>query len=122
MINFLDTLASVQPTLAVLAFQSSRTAIAKSNACSANPSTLYCNQLGGTAAGDTPSSYLPFATEPVGWWTHKNSSWYGINDFCVFADGSAIDTWTMFYHAISLDRANNIQFAYKPPASSNKLL
>ena len=45
----LDTLTSVQPTLAVLAFQS-RTKPNKSNGTS-NPSTSYCNQLGGTCAG-----------------------------------------------------------------------
>ena len=37
-----------------------------------------------------------------------DGSWYGINDFCVFADGSAIDTWTLEYHAAQNDKGNNI--------------
>ena len=114
----LDTLTSTQPTLAVLAFQS-RTPVKPPNGTSpsANPSTLYCSQLGGTCAADTPTSYLPMTSQHVGWWTHKNGSWYGINDFCVFADGSAMDTWTLEYHAALNNMGNNIKFAYKSPVA-----
>lgn len=82
---------------------------------SGNPSSLYCAQVGGTYATDTPSQFLPVPKSPtrLGWWTKlQDGSWYGINDFCIFADGSAIGTWALTYHAARDDMGNNIVFAY----------
>ena len=125
----LDTLVSTTPTLAVLAFQSRITPIDPVNSSahsdrdpsttstsvtSDNPSSLYCAQLFGTYSADTPTAYLP-VNDNVGWWTKlKSGKWYGVNDFCVFADGSAIDTWTLTYHAYNASSAGGIKFAYKP--------
>ena len=129
----LDTLVSTTQTLAVLAFHSRITPIdpVKSSATTVateidtqaatsatsvsidNPSSLYCAQLFGTYSADTPTEYLP-VNDNVGWWTKlKSGKWYGVNDFCVFADGSAMDTWTLTYHAYNASSAGGIKFAYK---------
>ena len=108
----LDTLAAKEPTLAVLAFKA-RVLYSPPPNIPNEPSWLYCSQLGGATAGDTPTSFLPQPGYQVGWWTKKaDGSWFGVNDFCMFADGSAIDTWTLWYHAMTNSSANGIKFKY----------
>ena len=123
----LDTLASTKPTLAVLAFQ----ALVPIVEVIGELANGYCLQLGGATAANTPSSYLPNPGFRVGWWRKLGKNkWYGVcgmsyyygvcTDFCVFADGSAIDTWTLMYHASNRNTsagvplASGIQFAYNP--------
>ena len=109
----LHTLVSVEPTLAVLAFQARVLYAPLDASASANPASTYCTQLGGAGAADTPSSYLPIPTAQAGWWTlQPDGTWYGVSDFCTFPDGSAVDTWTLFYHAATNNSANGIEFKY----------
>ena len=110
----LDTLASTVPTLAVLAFKARVPYRPPVNtSASTDPSTVYCIQnLGGAAAAGMTSRYLPIPTAPVGWWTIQAGAWYGSNDFCVFPDGSSMDTWTLFYHCKKKSDASMIKFAY----------
>ena len=117
----LVTLTSARPTLAVLAFQARVPYLPPKNAGSKNPASVYCIQLGGTAAADMPTSFLPVLGAHVGWWTKKASgSWDGVHDFCLFPDGSAIEPWMLMYHASTNSSANGIKFAYKSPLGFGK--
>ena len=116
----LDTLASTKPTLAVLAFQALIPYV-QPEGKDVQPANEYCSQqLGGTVAANTPTSYLPIPGSSAGWWRQLgNGMWYGVNDFCVFADGSAIDPWTLMYHAntntsAGVPSGSGIKFAYSP--------
>ena len=113
----LHTLASLEPTLAVLAFQAKVLYVPPPDtSVSSDPASIYCAQLGGASAADTPSAYLPIPTEQAGWWTKRqDGTWYGVNDFCMFADGSAIDTWTLLYHAVTNNSVNGIKFKCNSP-------
>ena len=121
----LDTLASTQPTLAVLAFRSRITpndpAADNTPDSSANvdPASLYCAQLFGTSAGIANAAsatqlLLPLPNESLGWWAQLNATghWFGVSDICVFADGSAMGTLTLTYHVYN--PSDRIKFAYNP--------
>ena len=115
----LDTLTSVQPTLAVLAYQSRIKPIQQPTTSSpTSPSAcslyyLYCSQLVGTYTANAPTAYLPDSTVRVGWWTKLyDGSWYGVNDFCIFADGSAAEIGTLLHHATYNNTGGVIKFAY----------
>ena len=109
----LETLSSTKPTLAVLAFQARVPYLPPPDAGTNNPSSFYCNQLGGTVAADMPTSFLPIPGSHVGWWTKQASgSWYGVYDFCLFPDGSAMAPWMLMYHTSTNNSANGIKFGY----------
>jgi len=115
----LDTLASTKPTLAVLAFQALVPYIPSKNV-NVNPSSVYCAQLGGAMATNTPAEYLPIPAAAVGWWHKISGKWLGVSDFCTFPDGSSMDTWTLLYHAATnssagIPSASGIKFAWKKP-------
>lgn len=115
----LDTLASTKPTLAVLAFQARIPPMPATSGSSTNPSNLYCNQLGGTTAVDSPVIYLPIPSAKLDWWTKKpDGSWKRGDDFCTFPDGSAMSPWTLYMHANTNNSAPGIKFAYKKPDSN----
>jgi hypothetical protein len=124
----LDTLAAKYPTLAVLAWNS-MTPYKPQKDCQ-NPSECYCAQLYGEG------SAMNNAAPNLGWWTPSPitltspSGWYGANDFCIFADRSAIDTWTLFYHGnanTTTPSGDNsgipdgafIKFGYRPPVTKS---
>ena len=113
----LDTLTSVQPTLAVLAYQSRIEPIHPAHS-QILFSSLYCGQLGGTYTSTGKPLPFPLPVSSVrgaGWWTTlKDGSWIGVYDFCVFADGSAVETETLHDHAKYNGHANTIKFAFTP--------
>lgn len=98
----LDTLYSAQPTLAMLAYLEP---LALPPFTGANPSTLYCNKLGGSdiwggmdnAAGG-------------GWVTEAPDSAdnFQVVGMCVFPDLSAIDSWGLAYKANGIVRGTDL--------------
>ena len=118
----LDTLASKQPTLAVLAFLA-RIPVSNINATTKDSAAVYCTQqLGGSSSSSLPSSYLLIPTANVGWWTIRHGQWSGPHDLCMFADGSSIGAWTVYQHAIKEGLAGGIKFAYAPRGDEPGLL
>jgi putative hemolysin len=85
----LDTLYTDQPTLAALAYRA-QTPVEGGGAPSANPSSLYCTQLGGT---DTFGGI----NAAGGGWALADAS--DVISLCVFPDLSVIDSWGITYHA-----------------------
>ena len=112
----LGTLASTKPTLAVLAFRALVPYVSSENP-NENPSSVYCTQqLGGTVASKTPTDYLPYPNGNLSWWTEISDMWYdGVSDLCMFADGSSMDSWTLFYHATT-NTSSGIPSVGIPPA------
>ena len=84
----LDTLYTDQPTLAALAYRS-QTAMTQGQP-SANPSSLYCTQMGGT---DTFGGI----SAAGGGWGREGAA--DVIALCVFPDLSSIDSWGLTYHS-----------------------
>jgi len=114
----LKTLGSIEPTLAVLAFNSrQKYAPPNGTSPSANPADIYCRQLGGVTSVDLTFSsarqYLPRPKEAMGWWAQgRDNTWTETGDLCMFPDGSSMDEWTLAYHAFTKTNGNHILFAY----------
>lgn len=86
----LDTLYTDQPTLAALAYRA-QTPLDTGNApASANPSSLYCTQLGGT------DSFGGVNTAGGGWALDDGAD---VISLCVFPDLSVIDSWGITYYS-----------------------
>lgn len=86
----LDTLYTDQATLAALAYRAKTPLDTGDAPASANPSSIYCTQLGGTDAfGGVNASgggwALEGAADPIA--------------LCVFPDLSVIDSWGITYHS-----------------------
>lgn len=111
----LDTLYADEPTLAVLAYLEP---LSLPPFTGANPSTLYCNRLGGTdifggmnnAAGG-------------GWVTEASDSPtnFQVVNMCIFPDLSSIDSWGLTYKANGIVRGTDLQgvVRYQPTALPN---
>ena len=84
----LDTLYADQPTLAALTYRAQ--APIEGGPPSANPSSLYCTQLGGT------DSFGGVNTAGGGWALEDGTD---VISLCVFSDLSVIDSWGITYHA-----------------------
>jgi putative hemolysin len=101
----LDTLYTDQPTLAALAYRA-QTPL-EPGPPSANPSSIYCTQLGGT--------------DVFGGVSGAGGSW-GLEDaadaisLCVFPDLSVIDSWGITYHSDNTIRGADLTdlFRYRP--------
>lgn len=104
----LTTLASPQPTLAALAYLSKVPSTQPSQP-SQNPAGWYCaNDLDATSSfGNTAA---------VGGWVDSSQPVFTVMSLCVFADGSAIDEFGLWYHANDIVRGANLAplFAYQP--------
>ncbi len=85
----LETLYTDQPTLAALAYRA-KTPVEGGGAPSANPSSLYCTQLGGT---DTFGG----VNAAGGGWALTDGS--DVLSMCIFPDLSTIDSWGITYHS-----------------------
>jgi hypothetical protein len=84
----LDTLYTDQPTLAALAYRAMTPL--ESSQPSANPSSIYCTQLGGTDA------FGGISAAGGGWGLEAAADAIAL---CVFPDLSVIDSWGITYHA-----------------------
>jgi len=87
---FEHTLESRKPTMAALAYY----AEVPPKGGVGNPSLAYCVQLGG--AWQVGNGF-----DGGGWATGVGERVYSM---CVFGDGSAIDTWGLFYHSADIVR------------------
>jgi putative hemolysin len=93
----LDTLYTDQPTLAAAAYLAQPRMTEASP--SANPSSLYCSQLGGT-------DLFGGVNASAGGWANEDAS-DGIA-FCIFPDLSAIDSWGLTYHSDDVIRGADL--------------
>lgn len=104
----LTTLSSDEPTLASPAYLSKVPSTQPSQP-SQNPAGWYCaNDL------DATSSFGNTAT--VGGWVDRAQPVFEVMNLCVFADGSAIDEFGLWYHANGIVRGADLNplFAYQP--------
>ena len=101
----LDTLYTDQPTLAVLAYLAQTPLDAGSP--SANPSSIYCTQLGGT---DTFGGI----NAAGGGWGREGAA--DVISMCIFPDLSSIDSWGLTYHSDGTVRGTDLTdlVRYKP--------
>jgi len=100
---WLTTLTSSKPTMAALAYY----AKVKPGKSQGNPSDAYCNKLGG--------SWQIGNGADGGGWAAQRSADVWIYDMCVFADGSAIDAWGLFYHSADIIRGIDLATVLKFP-------
>jgi putative hemolysin len=84
----LDTLYTDQPTLAALAYRAMTPL--EPGQPSANPSSIYCTQLGGT------DSFGGVSAVSGGWGLEAAADAIAL---CVFPDLSVIDSWGITYHS-----------------------
>jgi hypothetical protein len=88
----LDTLYTTEPTLAVLAYLN-KPPLQEGGNPSANPSSLYCSQLGGT------DLFGGVSAAGGGWVTDDTSTPDTVLQACIFPDLSTIDSWGLTYHS-----------------------
>jgi predicted secreted protein/putative hemolysin len=98
----LDTLYAELPTLAVLAYLEP---VELPPFTGANPSTLYCNKLGGSDiwGGQNNAAGGGWVTEAP-----DSATNFQIVGMCVFPDGSAIDSWGLTYKANGVVRGADL--------------
>jgi putative hemolysin len=84
----LDTLYTDQPTLAALAYRAKT--LLEPGPPSANPSSIYCTQLGGT------DSFGGINAAGGGWGLADAADAISL---CIFPDLSIIDSWGLTYHS-----------------------
>jgi putative hemolysin len=91
-----DSLYADAPTLALLAYLQASPLDMTGIKVGVNPSTIHCGQLGGSTIfgqADDPSG---------GGWVKMASDTtnaFDVMSFCIFADGSGIDTWGITYRS-----------------------
>jgi len=95
----LDTLYTDQPTLAALAYRAQTPLDTGDAPASANPSSLYCTQVGGT------DSFGGVSTAGGGWALAGGSD---VLSLCVFPDLSVIDSWGITYYANDVIRGADL--------------
>lgn len=102
----LDSLASPEPTMAVLAYLTKPTL--PKDTGGANPASIYCAHLGGAELGAT-------SLNGGGWVTTDTDTPIDVLEACAFADGSIIDSWGITYHAGGTIRGADLtgKFAYQ---------
>jgi putative hemolysin len=91
-----DVLYAEQPTLAAVAYLNAPAF--KSTGSTANPSYFYCQQLNGA---------INFGTGGESGWVNDADPEDVINP-CVFADGSMMDAWTLFYKSDGTTRGADL--------------
>jgi predicted secreted protein/putative hemolysin len=103
----LDTLYADMPTLAVLAYLEP---VALPPFTGANPSTLYCEKLGGTDIWGGQNN-----AAGGGWVTDapESKTNFQIVGMCMFPDGSAIDAWGLTYKANGVVRGTDLSKVVK---------
>lgn len=110
----LETLYSQQPSLAALAYLF-RPPYDGGSHGGANPSSIYCQQIGGTQR----FSFVVSAAGG-GWVLEGNPQ--DVVSFCLFSDLSMIDTWGLLYHTNSIVRGKDLTnvLRYRPTSAHNE--
>lgn len=103
MIISADTLWSDKPTLATLAYLE-KPAQQATNDSSANPSSRYCSQLGGTDLWGGAQH-----ASGGGWTTENTADPFQVANICVFPDRSMIDSWGLTYHTNGIIRGVDLK-------------
>ncbi len=98
----LDTLYTDQPTLAALAYRA-QTPL-EAGPPSANPSSIYCTQLGGTDA------FGGINAAGGGWGLDGAADVFSL---CVFPDLSVIDSWGITYHSDGSIRGTDLNDLFR---------
>jgi putative hemolysin len=103
----LDTLHAEQPTLAAMAYLA-KPPLKPGGAPGANPSSLYCTQLGGT-------DLFGGVSAAGGGWVAEGKADDVLAE-CVFPDLSSIDSWGLTYHSNGTIRGADLtaKFRYRP--------
>jgi len=96
------TLQSPVATMAALAYYAE---VPPQGGGGGNPSLGYCVQLGG-------AWQIGNGLDGGGWATGRGERVYSM---CVFADGSAIDAWGLFYHSANIVRGIDLATVLKFP-------
>lgn len=100
----LDTLYTDQPTLAALAYRAKAPLDTGGTPASANPSSLYCTQLGGT------DSFGGINTAGGGWALEGGADAISL---CVFPDLSVIDSWGITYYSDDVIRGADLNDLFR---------
>ncbi|MCB8984336.1 MAG: hypothetical protein H6659_10960 [Ardenticatenaceae bacterium] len=95
----LDTLYTDQPTLAALAYRAKTPLDTGDAPASANPSSLYCTQVGGT------DSFGGVNSDGGGWALEGGAD---VISLCVFPDLSVIDSWGITYYSNGIIRGADL--------------
>jgi putative hemolysin len=113
----LETLSAEEPSLAVAAYRDPPPL--KPGPPSANPSSVYCSQLGGT------DQFGGVNAAGGGWVREGSPEMAGVPQdvisMCVFPDLSSIDSWGLTYHSNGVVRGADLTplFRYQPgPATA----
>jgi putative hemolysin len=103
----LDTLYAEQPTLAASAYLA-KPPLKSGGQPSANPSSVYCSQLGGT-------DLFGGVNAAGGGWVAEGKADDVLAE-CVFPDLSSIDSWGLTYHSNGVIRGADltVKFRYRP--------
>jgi hypothetical protein len=96
-----STLQSPVATMAALAYYAE---VPPQGGGGGNPSLGYCVQLGG-------AWQIGNGLDGGGWAIGRGERIYSM---CVFADGSAIDSWGLFYHSANIVRGIDLATVLKP--------
>ncbi len=101
----LGTLYALRPTLAAAAYRAALPM--EAGEPSANPSSLYCSQLGGT------DTFGGINAAGGGWGLEEGED---VIAMCVFPDMSTIDSWGLAYHSDGVIRGADLTdlFRYQP--------
>jgi putative hemolysin len=103
---FLDTLFSVKPTLATLAYYSQTP---YQGGGGGSPASYYCSQLGGT-------DLFGGVNEAGGGWVAMNPKDVDQTlDTCIFPDMSTIDSWGLLYHSVNIIRGTDLSKVIRYP-------
>jgi putative hemolysin len=108
----LETLYTQQPSLAAFAYLFKPPF--SGNSHGANPSSVYCQEIGGTTRFGAVSA-------AGGGWVLENNP-QDVVSFCVFSDLSMIDAWGLLYHTNNIIRGKDLTtvLRYKPNTSHNE--
>lgn len=110
----LETLYTQQPSLAAFAYLFRPPNDGGSHG-GANPSSFYCQQIGGTQR----FSFVVSAAGG-GWVLEGNPQ--DVVSFCLFSDLSMIDTWGLLYHTNGIVRGKDLTnvLRYRPTSTQNE--
>lgn len=100
----LDTLYSLKPSLAALAYYAET---AWNGLGEGNPASLYCTQLGG-------SDLFGGINAAGGGWVEFHTI-DEVLEACIFPDNSTIDSWGLFYHSAGIIRGADLSTVLRYP-------
>lgn len=101
----LNTLVTVKPTLAALAYYSKPKINLRK--CEGSPGSCYCSDIGGT------DLFGGINAAGGGWVLSSDAN--DVLDACIFPDLSSIDAYGLFYHSHGIIRGQNLDHLLRYP-------